>query len=44
MTDHLAGCSLDFDVDDFEGFGELKCPKTAITSNISRAVASPRRT
>jgi hypothetical protein len=30
MTDHLVGCSLDFDVNDFEGFGELKCPKAAI--------------
>lgn len=30
MDHHMAGCSLDFDVDDFEGFGELKCPKAAI--------------
>ena len=30
MTDCLAGCSLDFDVNDLEGFGELKCPKAAI--------------
>jgi predicted phage-related endonuclease len=30
MTDYPVGCSLDFDVNDFEGFGELKCPKAAI--------------
>jgi hypothetical protein len=30
MTDRMVGCSLDFDVDDFEGIGELKCPKAAI--------------
>lgn len=30
MTECMAGCSLDFDVNNFEGFGELKCPKPAI--------------
>src|SRR5262249_5070312 len=30
MREHMVGCSLDFDVDNFEGFGELKCPKAAI--------------
>jgi predicted phage-related endonuclease len=27
--DHMAGCSLDGDVDGFEGILELKCPKSA---------------
>ena len=30
MRDCLAGCSLDFDVNNFEGFGEVKCPKAAV--------------
>jgi len=30
MTEHMVGCSLDFDINNFEGFGELKCPKAAI--------------
>src|SRR5713226_7007949 len=30
MSEHMVGCSLDFDVNNFEGFGELKCPKAAI--------------
>jgi predicted phage-related endonuclease len=30
MTDYPVGCSLDWDVSEFEGFGELKCPKAAI--------------
>lgn len=30
LSDQWVGCSLDFDVDDFDGIGELKCPKAAI--------------
>jgi hypothetical protein len=30
MTDIMAGCSLDFDLNDLEGFAEIKCPKAAI--------------
>ena len=30
MTDVMAGCSLDFDINNLEGFGELKCPRAAI--------------
>ena len=30
MREHMAGCSLDFDVNDLEGFAEIKCPKAAI--------------
>jgi hypothetical protein len=29
-NDQMSGCSLDFDIGDFEGFAELKCPKPAI--------------
>ena len=29
MSEHMAGCSLDGDVYDFEGIVELKCPKSA---------------
>lgn len=28
-SEHMAGCSLDGDVDDFSGIVELKCPKSA---------------
>lgn len=41
MTDHMVGCSLDFDVNDFEGFGELKCPKAAIHIEYIRARRVP---
>lgn len=30
LTDCMAGCSLDFDINDLEGFAEIKCPKAAI--------------
>jgi YqaJ-like viral recombinase domain len=30
MTDCFVGCSLDFDINDLEGFAEIKCPKAAI--------------
>jgi hypothetical protein len=30
LVDIMAGCSLDFDVNDLEGFAEIKCPKSAI--------------
>lgn len=29
LNEHRAGCSLDGDVDDFEGIIEVKCPKSA---------------
>ena len=29
MTEYMAGCSLDGDVNDFEGIIEVKCPKSA---------------
>lgn len=29
LDDHFAGCSLDGDVNNFEGIIEIKCPKTA---------------
>lgn len=29
MSEHMAGCSLDGDVDEFEGLVEVKCPKSA---------------
>lgn len=30
MRDHMAGCSLDMDMNDLEAFSELKCPKAAV--------------
>jgi YqaJ-like viral recombinase domain len=30
LRDCMAGCSLDFDVNDIEGFAEIKCPKASI--------------
>jgi hypothetical protein len=41
MRDHMAGCSLDFDVDGLEGFGELKCPKAAIHIDYIKARRVP---
>ena len=29
MVDHMAGCSLDGDIDNFKGIVEFKCPKTS---------------
>jgi hypothetical protein len=40
-NDSMIGCSLDFDVNDFEGFGELKCPKPAIHIEYIRANRVP---
>lgn len=30
MVDVMAGCSLDFDINNIEGFAEIKCPRAAI--------------
>lgn len=40
-TDHLVGCSLDGDVDDFAGIVEIKCPKSATHLGYLRANAVP---
>jgi hypothetical protein len=44
MTDYPVGCSLDWDVNDFEGFGELKCPKAAIHIEYIKARRVPPTT
>jgi hypothetical protein len=41
MTDRPVGCSLDLDVNDIEGFGELKCPKPAIHIEYIKASRVP---
>lgn len=40
-TEHLAGCSLDGHVEDFEGIVELKCPKSATHLRYLRAGTVP---
>lgn len=40
-TEHLAGCSLDGHVGDFEGIVELKCPKSATHLKYLRAGVMP---
>lgn len=42
MTDFLAGCSLDGDINEFEGIIECKCPKPAIHVGYIRANEIPR--
>lgn len=41
MTDHMAGCSLDGDFNDFEGVIEVKCPKSATHIEYLRAARLP---
>lgn len=40
-NEHLAGCSLDGQIDDFTGILELKCPKSATHLRYLRADAVP---
>jgi predicted phage-related endonuclease len=40
-TEHLVGCSLDGDVDDFTGIVEIKCPKSATHYAYLKANAVP---
>lgn len=41
MTDHMVGCSLDGDFNDFEGLIEVKCPKSATHIEYLRAARLP---
>lgn len=41
MTDYMAGCSLDGDVDDFTGLLEIKAPKSATHLSYIRRGAAP---
>lgn len=41
MTDHLVGCSLDGDADNFKGIVSFKCPKSATHIGYIRAARLP---
>lgn len=41
MTDYMAGCSLDGDVNNFEGVLEVKCPKSATHLEYLKAARLP---
>lgn len=41
MTEHMAGCSLDGDIDNFTGLLEIKCPKSATHLSYLRRPCAP---
>ena len=41
MTEHMAGCSLDGDVDDFQGLVSFKCPMSATHAEYLKARRLP---